>query len=719
MASPATGGKSLRIEPTPGRGGTLIRLSGVIDETFDRDQLVGAARGVVVVDLDDVKRITSYGVREWIGALAAFPQEYYCFARCRPAMVAQFNMVAGFGGRGELLSFYAPYACPDCHTEIEELIDLRRQHAEVRAFEPPVVNCPGCGAVAELDDLAESYFAYAAAAAPVGPPPVVEQLLSGKAEGAAPLRVEKEVDQNVTALWLSGTLDRSLHPRRLGDGLEGYVLLVTQELGEVTQEGLARLRTLLENPELALFLARVPLPLLAAFAGTKGGCGQALMVSAWLPFRCAACGAQECREVGLEQIRVALSGRELAETCGQCGGGLSPAFGEQVLELTRAIPFVAAPPEVRRYLFSRARPGATVGQAEADVAAASSGAFGRYELLRQLGTGGMAEVFLARQSGVGGFRKHVVVKRVLPHLSADDAFVRMLLQEARLAARISHPNVVQIFDVGQVGGTHFIAMEYVKGWDLNAIIRLCTRLDAPFPAELALRVISDVCAGLHAAHTSTDEEGKPQPIIHRDVSPHNVLVSGTGHVKLTDFGIARALDGNPRTPTATMKGKLSFMAPEQVSADKKAIDVRADIFPVGVMLYQCLTLEQPFRRDTDFNTFRAILHDPVPRISERRPELPPRLQAVLDRALARAPAERYGSAAELQQDLEKLLTELGRPAGAMEVGGWARELRRRGEIIGLLPPDPNFTPTGHPDVPPRPPAPRDPQDVTVTPLIKR
>jgi len=322
--------------------------------------------------------------------------------------------------------------------------------------------------------------------------------------------------------------------------------------------------------------------------------------------------------------------------------------------------------------------------------------FGRYQLLRPIGAGGMAEVFLARQTGLGGFEKNIVVKRILPNLSVDHSFVEMFLQEAKLSARISHPNVVQIFDVGREGTQYFIAMEYVKGWDLNAILRLCMRLQMPFPVELAARVVANICAGLHAAHSATDEHGRPVAIIHRDVSPHNVLVSSDGQVKLTDFGIAKALEGGSRTPTSTLKGKLSYMSPEQVRADGSPMGPRSDLFPAALILYQCLTLEQLFRRESEFATLKAILQDPIPSVASRRPnDVPPHVDAILEKGLARDPEQRYPSGRAFQQDLEKLIAELGKPAGAAELAAWLSEMIHKGEAMGQLPADMGFTPTGN------------------------
>lgn len=295
--------------------------------------------------------------------------------------------------------------------------------------------------------------------------------------------------------------------------------------------------------------------------------------------------------------------------------------------------------------------------------------FGRYEILKPLGRGGMAEVFLARQLSLGGFSKTVVLKRILAQLGEDPKFVEMFLQEAKLAARISHPHVVEIFDVGQVGNQYFIAMEYVAGTDLSRLLQTATRLNEPMPIELAARVVADLAGGLHAAHTCVNEHGQATPIIHRDVSPHNVLISFDGLVKLTDFGIAKATDSSERTPTHTIKGKLSYLAPEQVRAGIGPVDTRADLFPLGLIFYQCATLEQMFRRDTEYATLWALLNEPIKTISEHR-SAPKLSDAILAKALARRPEQRYASARAVQQDMEALISATGKLGSSKQLSDW-------------------------------------------------
>ncbi|MBL9039185.1 MAG: serine/threonine protein kinase, partial [Archangium sp.] len=223
--------------------------------------------------------------------------------------------------------------------------------------------------------------------------------------------------------------------------------------------------------------------------------------------------------------------------------------------------------------------------------------YGKYFLVRKLAEGGMAEIFLAKQLGVEGFEKNVVVKRMLAHLSGRPDFVTMFLDEARLAASLSHPNIVQILDLGFEAGCYFIAMEYLAGEDMSAIIRTCASRRSLVPLPIALRIVADAARGLHFAHTVTDANGRPMNIVHRDVSPSNVFVTYTGQVKVLDFGIARAESRVSTTKAGVVKGKYQYMSPEQAAA--LPVDGRSDVYSLGVCLYEAVTNTRPFARDTD------------------------------------------------------------------------------------------------------------------------
>jgi serine/threonine protein kinase len=680
------------------RGGCAFRISGAIDETFNGMRLVDESDGTVVIDLDEVHRITSYGVREWLKCLSQLRAPEYFFVKCRPAFVSQLNMVQNFGARGTLLSFYAPYVCPSCAKTFELLVDVRQRYEKLKGLELPDSACPSCHEMAEFDDVPESYLAFLARAPPPKPPPIVDAILDGTAEPpTVPFRAVKDFDVDLTVIWLGGNLSRAGQLRRVGEGLEGKTLLVLNELGTATAEGMTALLELLGSRDTSLFLGRIRPELARALPRPLPQPGP-IAVSSVLAVQCRRCGTAAEAEADPEQVRMLTAGQLPDMKCQVCDGELQPLTSAADLSALAALPLRKAPEDVRMYLAAHPKPPGKentptpTGMATENTPSAST--FGKYNILRPIGAGGMAEVFLAKQQGLGGFEKRVVLKRILPSLSADKQFVSMLLKEARLAARISHPDVIQIFDVGQVGEQFFIAMEYVRGWDLNEVLRLCMRLDQQMPVGIATFIMAHVAAGLHAAHTCTDDQGHSLGIIHRDVSPHNVLISKDGQVKLTDFGIAKASDDSSRTPTATLKGKLTYMSPEQVRAGT-SIDHRSDIFSAGLIFFQCLTLERLFRRETEYGTLRAILYDPIPRMSARRPEdAPAALDDILDKALARDREQRYASAADMHAELELFLNHLPEgPPSAKTLATWLNSLYERGTAMGQVPPEKIFTPT--------------------------
>lgn len=281
--------------------------------------------------------------------------------------------------------------------------------------------------------------------------------------------------------------------------------------------------------------------------------------------------------------------------------------------------------------------------------------FGKYTLIRKLATGGMAELFLAIQKSVAGFEKLVVIKRILPAMNQDRAFVDMLLHEARVAATLSHPNIVQVFDVGSVDGTYFIAMEHVHGEDLRSIVRQMKKKDEiEFPLEHALAILIGMCAGLAYAHEKRDLDGTPLNIVHRDISPQNVVVAFTGDVKIVDFGIAKSNVERPgQTKSGRLKGKIPYMSPEQARGD--AIDWRSDVFATGVMLFELTTGKRLFKAASDFETLKLICERDYPTPSQVRDGYPAELEAIVMRALERKREDRWQSAREMQAAIEEFV----------------------------------------------------------------
>src|SRR5215831_12636665 len=275
---------------------------------------------------------------------------------------------------------------------------------------------------------------------------------------------------------------------------------------------------------------------------------------------------------------------------------------------------------------------------------------GRYQIIGRLATGGMAEVYLALSGDLPGFRTLVVVKRILPHLASNAQFIRMFLDEARLAALLDHPNIVRIIEVGHDGEDYFLVMELVQGKPLSAVLRKAAKEKSPLTPALAAFVVAQAANGLGYAHNLVDSDGQPLNVVHRDVSPQNVLVSFEGAVKMIDFGIARALGRVSETSPGGLKGKIEYMAPEQASAEE--VDLRADVFALGVVLWEALTGRRLFRRETELATMRAIVDDPIPRPSEMVP-VSPQLEAIVMRALEKRRGARFQTAQEMALSLER------------------------------------------------------------------
>lgn len=280
---------------------------------------------------------------------------------------------------------------------------------------------------------------------------------------------------------------------------------------------------------------------------------------------------------------------------------------------------------------------------------------GRYELVRKIATGGMAELFLARFSGPGGFEKRCAVKRILPQYASDAEFLRMFLNEARVAAMFDHPNIVQIFDHGtdENTGQHFIAMELVNGLDLRQLLRLAREQGLDVPPELAAYMMAQALDGLAYAHEFRDPAGVPLNVVHRDVSPQNILVSYDGSLKLVDFGIVKVNAQEGHTQTGLLKGKVAYMSPEQAAGEP--IDGRADVFAIGVCLYELITGVKPFRGTTEIMTLKAILDQEPQPLTHFVPECPVGIEAAIDRALRKAPSQRFASARDFQIELLSVL----------------------------------------------------------------
>ena len=287
----------------------------------------------------------------------------------------------------------------------------------------------------------------------------------------------------------------------------------------------------------------------------------------------------------------------------------------------------------------------------------SQASFGKYHIFATLGRGGMADVYLSVARGPIGFNKLVVVKRLRAQLADEMAFREMFLDEARLAARLNHPNIVNTYEVGENKESYYIAMEYLEGQPLNKVLKDSIRGRVPLSYAICARIAADGLAGLHYAHELTDYDGRPLKIIHRDISPHNLFVTYEGQVKVVDFGIAKAALSSTETEAGVLKGKVAYMAPEQAIGG--GIDCRADVFSMGIVLWELVARRRLFQGDNAAVTLHKLMNEPIPNVASVVPSVPSKLDAIIAKALAKDADDRYSSALEFRRALEEFIAVSG------------------------------------------------------------
>jgi serine/threonine-protein kinase len=316
----------------------------------------------------------------------------------------------------------------------------------------------------------------------------------------------------------------------------------------------------------------------------------------------------------------------------------------------------------------------------------------RYHVVSKIARGGMAEIFLALQKGEQGFQKPVVLKRILPALGADPKFVRMFVDEAHIASKLNHSNLVQVLDLGKSGDQYFLVLEFVDGWSLEQVRRRAQQAKLKLPTPLALYIVSALCRGLAYVHTR-ERNGQPLGIVHRDVTPQNVLISQQGEVKLADFGIAKAVGKSEKSATGVIKGKFAYMSPEQSHA--RPLDARSDLFSVGTVLYLLTTGRKPFDGPTDA--------DVIMQVRRARPEKPstvvrdmnPDVERLINRALRADPDKRWQSAEQMADRIDAILVKLGQPSGPAPLKRWLETLSARD---GVKPPVPDASAVTDPSI---------------------
>ncbi|MFL5356337.1 protein kinase domain-containing protein [Archangium sp.] len=650
------------------RVGTInhVRIGGVIDETFPLTSSTPDLGGLLIVDLGQVERISSFGVRRWIEFASKLPPGGISLyvVNAPPVMVDQLNMVEGFVGVARVLSVLAPYTCRACGEDRLRLVDLQAEAPIIAEGRAPEHSCPVCAGKLEFADLPSEFFDYAQRQQFGTVDPVVMRYLRATTPSAPSALTThlKIVQDDITYVTLASELKGDLNVRRLASGLEGRVAFDFSHVTKVEPEAVPKLEQVLATAAQGaqVVLCRVPPPVLNALTRfTRQLTAQ--IGTLWLPCECRNCGHEhQQRALASEYLAKLRANASPERECPICGGTARLPSIPQLVPLLSRSSLVDRPLEdlealepraLSQYLFGSTNvdPNAPKGSTS-DISNSISAT--KLQIIRRLGQGGMAEVFLAKQVGVKGFEKFVVMKKILPQFAESAEFVDMLFAEARANARLTHPNVVQTFDVGMNDGVAYILMEYVRGPDLKKLMNELRRKGIALPLEHSLRILAETAAGLHYAHSYVDPAGVPHPVVHRDVSPHNVLISLDGAIKLSDFGIAK-VQGEENTQAGVLKGKISYISPEAASG--RPLDARNDVFALGVMLFELLTGQLPFKRDHDAATLSAIVREPAPVPSQLKPTIPQDVSDLILRALVKDPARRTPSAAAMREEIEAVM----------------------------------------------------------------
>ncbi len=304
----------------------------------------------------------------------------------------------------------------------------------------------------------------------------------------------------------------------------------------------------------------------------------------------------------------------------------------------------------------------------------------RYQVVQRVDVGGMAEIYRGKSLSLQGIEKTVAIKRILPALTSKPKFVTMFLDEARLAMRLNHANIVQVFDVGRSGGTYFLIMEFVEGANLKRVLESVLERGERVPMPLALFIASEVCKGLQYAHGVRDDQGRHLRIVHRDISPSNILLSGSGEVKVTDFGLAKAMTHVELTDPGIIKGKFSYLCPEAIQ-ENADVDHRADIFSLGIILWEMVAGRRLFVADTDTAILDLVERAEIPSLRKLVPDVPPELEDVVNRALAKSPANRFSTAAAFGDAVVDILFKRNMKVSSQDLADYLRALKTvQGEV---------------------------------------
>ncbi len=652
---------------------TLVNIAGLVDENFAGFEF-GSGPKSLVINVTGMTRMTSFGVRQWLKAMEGLPKPLHdlYLLGCPTFFVDQLNMVLNFAAGAQILTVIGPYTCLSCGAESGEVIDVLAERASLVKGGGSDKECSRCGGKLEFDETPESYFSFVPKYAATSIQPAVAQMLAGLGLYTAvdttaekPPRIIKLVHGSVTYFRIRGKIGSMFRARPFLVGAEGEVVIDLAEMEMFDVSGQREWRRLVKTLAAqvpALTLVDVPPSFLANAGDSIALAGNIGVWSVLVPYGCVDCGRVSSESHDLEGAVRPL--QLTTHVCSTCGGDSKPQVTNELLspvqQASAAVPIASARLIRQRHeVLSRAMTDANVAQA-GDNASVSLSAddtiLGKYKIVQRLSAGGMAEVFLAKQVGIGGFEKPVALKRIQRQLLENRHLaIDMFLNEAKIAGRLMHPNIVQVLDVGEIGGALYLAMEYVHGKDLRDIAKQLRTQRVLLPLGLACHVVREVAHALHHAYWSTDMAGHRLAVVHRDVSPHNIIIGYDGTVKLLDFGVA--LSAVTEQAESIIVGKWQYMSPEHTT--NQQLDHRSDLFSLGVVLYLLSTGKMPFSGTDPKEIVRKIRHGEYRRVEEIAPEVPAQLATLVGRMLSVAPTNRPQTGQEVSSTLMDIVRAHG------------------------------------------------------------
>ena len=647
---------------------TLLNVTGLVDERFKGFGPVNASK-TVVINVAGITRMTSFGVRQWLKAIDSLPKAVseMLLVGCPTFFVDQLNMVLNFGGSSKVLTVSAPYTCPSCGVESSETLDVLKERANLASGGLPEKECTRCGGKLEFDETPSSYFSFVAKYGASSVAPATAAFLATQGLYAAldtdvekPPRIIKLVYGAVTYFRISGRIAAMFRARPFLVGAEGEVVLDLAEVDTIDPVGQKEWQRLLKSLSAqvpAVTLIDLRESLLPAIDRSLDISANIAIGTLLIPYLCLKCGRRALESKSL-------AGRTWppqfeAGVCSECKGTTRHEIsGSSLVRLKTANTVVPPATEhmiqQRHEILRRTISDANTPPPSDFVSAAATDdtILGKYKIIQRLPSTGIAEVFLAKQVGIGGFEKPVVLKRIERSLLERQETLDLMLAEVNRAARLSHPNIVQILDVGEVDDTLYVATEYVPGQNLRNVLERLATARVVVPLAEACQIARDVAQAVDHAYAAADIDGQPLSVIHGDLSPHNIIIRTDGTVKVSDFGVAIA---------ASEHVEVEFMAPELVT--NGAITHRSDLFSIGMLLYNMCSGSTP----------SGVAHkDKKPKAGKVRPlhevaNVPPALSALVSQLLSTNPDERPSRGAEVALALAEITRNVGLASSAANV----------------------------------------------------